>query len=364
MSYYNSYLLDELHRLFPAILYDQTQFQNNDLVQYIRRRMREVYNLYDAATTMYAATGATSAVPAATNSYARDTVNHQPTRESDGSSAGSSYQTTDTTADTNERYSANYYRRRGRRNAIYNRWRNESNQSLNRMNTPTSEPTVRIASPRATPHVSPQTSPTTPIQESHVPQFTVRSFLDTAAQDNTNDTLTAILGLLSLPPVGGNSSLYATPVLRYPSTYTNYYTSPHMTTVDYTPIARQRTPAAQEQSWAEILASFMNPIPIRPTQEQIDRATRLFMTDANSTRDSCVICFDAITDGQAQRQVRTCGHSFHRECIDRHFQTSPRCPLCRHDIREFSAHVQETNGSRDFVASATNASQTSSGDQT
>ena len=311
MSYYNSYLLDELHRLFPAILYDQTQFQNNDLVRYIRRRMREVYNLYDAGM----------------EAYVRE---HTP--ESDGSSAGSSYQTTDTPPYSRQR-------RRGRRNAIYSRWRNESNQSLNRMNTPVSE------NVRTTPHVSSQSSPTTPTQESVIPNFTVRSFLDTASQDNTNDTLTAILGLLSLPSVGGNSSLYATPVLRYPPTYTNYYnnlTTP-LTETRNIPIARQRTPVAQDQSWAEILASFMNPIPVRPTQEQIDRATRLFMTDASSTRDSCVICFDAITDGQAQRQVRTCGHSFHRECIDRHFQTSPRCPLCRHDVRDYVSSVSATD---------------------
>ena len=319
MSYYNSYLLDELHRLFPAILYDQTQFQNNDLVQYIRHRTREMYNLYDSGMASYA-----------------HYIANREAREYDGSSAGSSYQTTDTPPYSRQR-------RRGRRNAIYSRWRNDSNQSLNRMNTPVSEPSIRVTSPRTTPHTSPQTSPATPTQESQVPQVTVRSFLDTASQDNANDTLTAILGLLSLPSVGGNSSLYATPVLRYPPTYTNYYTSPHITTADYTPIARQRTPAPQDQSWAEILASFMNPIPVRPTQEQIDRGTRLFMTDASSTRDSCVICFDAITDGQAQRQVRTCGHSFHRECIDRHFQTSPRCPLCRHDVRDYVSSVSATD---------------------
>lgn len=279
MSYYNSYLLDELHRLFPAILYDHTQFQQNDLVQYIRRRMREAYNLYDAATLSYA-NGANTTQ-----------------RESDQSSTSSSFQVPPITHGR---------RHRRRRNAIYSQWYNGSNQSLNHMNTPVSEPVRNTPSPRTSPRTSSHTSPET-----------------SPHQDSTNETLTAILGLLSLPSGGGPISVE--PLLN-PRVQYGYYAP-----------ARQHvglSNLSQDQSWAEILASFMNPIPVRPTQEQIERGTRLFMTDANSTRDSCVICFDAITDGQMQRQVRACDHTFHRECIDRHFQTSPRCPLCRHDIRE------------------------------
>jgi hypothetical protein len=315
MSYYNSYLLDELHRLFPAILYDNTRFQNNELVQYIRQRMREVYNLYDAATTTYASTASQ--------------------RESDQSSTSSSFQVPHWGATPPNRSGRRHNRRR---NAIYSNWRMGSEQSVNRMNTPVSEPD-RTTSPQTT-GTSPGrgSSEPSPQQEQRAPLYTVRSFLDSATQDATNDTLTAILGLLSLPSGGGSISvepllspnLYTNPLLQYPTAQYGYYApSQH-----HIPVARQRTPTTQDQSWAEILASFMNPIPIRPTQEQIDRATRLYITDASSARDSCVICFEAISDGQAQREICACSHAFHRDCIDRHFQTSPRCPLCRHDIRE------------------------------
>lgn len=206
-------------------------------------------------------------------------------------------------------------------------------------------PPLHRNTPQSSTHTSPQTSAHPSPQEPRAPQFTVRSFIDSAStvgappattQDLSNDTLTAILGLLSLPTSGGNttpqsisinnpmanSSIYATPILQYPLGAYSYFTPSANTT--------QRN---ADQSWAEILASFMNPVPIRPTQEHIERSTNLFLTDATTARDSCVICFEAISIGQSQREIRACGHAFHRECIDRHFHTSPRCPLCRHDVR-------------------------------
>ncbi len=240
MSYYNSVLLDEIHRLFPAILYDETQFRNNDLVQYIRRRMREVYNVYDSAAASYVAA----------------TMREQ--------------------------------RSQARPNTV---------RSYFDAATMERGPTGTSATATAT---------------------------ATATQDTSYDTLTAILGLLSLPTAAGEASLSFSPL----GSGSGLFMTP--------PIARQRTPH-QDQSWAEILSSFMNPIPIRPTQEQITAGTRLFTTDAESTRDSCAICFDAISTGQAQRVLRGCDHAFHRECIDRHFQTSPRCPLCRNDVRDVAS---------------------------
>ncbi len=324
MAYYNSYLLDELHRLFPAILYDQTQFQNNELVQYIRSRVRDVYNLYDAATNEYVRRAPQQQRPDSANTF------------SPSSSTGSLQEQVRIRAQPR-----GPYRRRNRRNAIYSTdWNSyDDERPPLRRNTPN-------LSPRTTPTSSTQTSP----QEPRAPQFTVRSFLDSATaapapapapaneQDLSADTITAILGLLSLPTAGmmpttqristnpmGNASIYAAPILQYPAaTQYSYYG---------TPSANAAQQHRQDQSWAEILASFMNPVPVRPTQEQIDRATRLFLTDVSTARESCVICFDTISDGQAQREIRACGHSFHRDCIDRHFQTSPRCPLCRHDIR-------------------------------
>jgi hypothetical protein len=334
LPYYNSYLLDELHRLFPAILYDQTQFQNNELVQYMRSRMRDVYNLYDAAT----------------NDYARVHSHYSPVMTSNTPLSSASQRSASTgslqeSVRINARYAGTGQRRRRRRNAIYSGWTSVEEENQQRRHPP-----IHRNTPQSSTHTSPQTSAHPSPQEPRPAQFTVRSFLDSAAavgapphtttQELSNDTLTAILGLLSFPTSSGNttpqsislnnpianSSIYATPILQYP-----------LGGYSYLPPSTHTTQRNTDQSWAEILASFMNPVPIRPTQEQIDHATRLFLTDATTVRDSCVICFDAISDGQAQREIRACGHAFHRECIERHFHTSPRCPLCRHDIRTAAA---------------------------
>lgn len=302
MAYYNSYLLDELHRQFPAILYDQNQFQDNELVQYIRSRVRDSYNLYDSAARSYY------------HSRFGD-----PSTQFDEQPA---------------RFPSHRQRRRrgGRTNGQGVVWR-------------ASEPAqTRVSSSTPTSNVS-----RTQTQEQRLP--TVRTYLESASNANTqepaSDTLTAILGLLSLPttpPSGGpgsgisfNTMGNTSPFLRYPTAGYNFLTTapPGFTTAEATYLGAGRLggTGGQSESWAEILASFMNPVPIRPTQAQIDAGTRLFMTDSSNTRESCVICFDSISEGQAQRELRTCGHTFHRECIDRHFQASPRCPLCRHDIR-------------------------------
>ena len=34
------------------------------------------------------------------------------------------------------------------------------------------------------------------------------------------------------------------------------------------------------------------------------------------------------------RCINHCGHCFHKDCIDRWFETSCKCPMCRIDIRD------------------------------
>lgn len=248
MAYYNSVLLDELHRLFPAILYDQGRFRDNDLVQYIRERVRNVYNLYDSAQRTYM---------------------------------------------NNEGQPRAHRRRRARRAAP----------------PPAQAPTVR-------------------------------TYLNSVTQDPSNDTLTAILGLLNYPPTPTTPAPTTSPVssfLRYPGSGLSFLPTIPGFTAEATYLGSANldgTRTGRGESWAEILASFINPVPVRPSQAQIEAGSRLYTTDSTNTRESCVICFEAITEGQDQRELRACGHAFHRECIDRHFQTSPRCPLCRHDVRD------------------------------
>ena len=77
--------------------------------------------------------------------------------------------------------------------------------------------------------------------------------------------------------------------------------------------------------------NFMEPVIVRPTQEQIVRATRL--GSPNDPTEVCAICQDTIEDNQPARLINYCEHWFHTNCIDVWFQQNVHCPVCRHDIR-------------------------------
>jgi hypothetical protein len=81
---------------------------------------------------------------------------------------------------------------------------------------------------------------------------------------------------------------------------------------------------------------FMNPVPVRATQEQIDTGSELLVAAGSEEGQICSICQDALRSaGDAQlRRLRHCRHTFHRACIDTWFTSHVQCPECRHDIRE------------------------------
>ncbi len=88
-----------------------------------------------------------------------------------------------------------------------------------------------------------------------------------------------------------------------------------------------------------INANFMEPVPVVPSQEQIESATTLRgATNADETA-ACSICQDTFASGQAIRRIHQCNHEFHRGCIDTWFQTNVHCPMCRCDIRETSRNL-------------------------
>ena len=83
-------------------------------------------------------------------------------------------------------------------------------------------------------------------------------------------------------------------------------------------------------------AAPLESVVVRPTQEQIDAATNLGQADEDSdvNQQSCAVCQENFTEGQAIRTINHCSHEFHKVCIDEWFNRNVRCPVCRHDIRE------------------------------
>jgi hypothetical protein len=79
--------------------------------------------------------------------------------------------------------------------------------------------------------------------------------------------------------------------------------------------------------------TFLQPVAVYPTTEQIARNTTLGHL-VSDTDHACAICQDSLTEEQEGRKLNQCGHWFHKQCIDTWFERDVHCPVCRHDIRE------------------------------
>lgn len=80
--------------------------------------------------------------------------------------------------------------------------------------------------------------------------------------------------------------------------------------------------------------NFFDPVPVVPTPEQVTAATeRAFQPPADT---NCSICQEGLTQGT---RLRGCNHVFHDQCIDQWLQMNPRCPVCRHDVRDLQPQI-------------------------
>jgi hypothetical protein len=86
------------------------------------------------------------------------------------------------------------------------------------------------------------------------------------------------------------------------------------------------------QNISQQLNDFLEDVPVIPTEEQISTSTTLKTLDADIS-DNCAVCQDQLKKDQESRTINHCSHMFHRECIDRWFETNVHCPCCRYDIR-------------------------------
>lgn len=95
----------------------------------------------------------------------------------------------------------------------------------------------------------------------------------------------------------------------------------------------------------DFLTTFLNStVPIRPSQEQINNASRLvrYSDIQNPNSTSCVISLEPFTLNDNVRQLHHCGHIFFPDQFDQWFSNHVRCPVCRHDIRTYTNTTQES----------------------
>ena len=101
------------------------------------------------------------------------------------------------------------------------------------------------------------------------------------------------------------------------------------------------------------LSSFLNTtVTIRPSFQQIQYATRLlFYSDISMNQFTCPIDLLPFNQNDEILQIKYCGHIFREANLRTHFLESPRCPLCRYDIRDYdSAYNENSNNEENNIS--------------
>ena len=84
----------------------------------------------------------------------------------------------------------------------------------------------------------------------------------------------------------------------------------------------------------EFWASFRQPVVVAPSTQTIETSSEILSGSTLTDPTICAICQDSIQPTDTLRRLTACTHTYHQVCIDQWFLGSPRCPTCRHDIRD------------------------------
>lgn len=99
----------------------------------------------------------------------------------------------------------------------------------------------------------------------------------------------------------------------------------------------------QSENYRQILQNFLDPITVRPTQNQISNATRNinYGLIENPLNLSCPISLETFESDNDVTQIIYCGHIFNPSSLNQWFQSNVRCPVCRFDIRTNNLDTRE-----------------------
>lgn len=112
--------------------------------------------------------------------------------------------------------------------------------------------------------------------------------------------------------------------LRSPSTLLNR--TPNSSNIDL--VTLLRTPMNE---------LFQTPVTIRPTNAQIETASRLvrYGNLDDPISPICPISLERFNSDDQVRELLPCRHIFHETPLRQWFEQSTRCPVCRYDIRDY-----------------------------
>lgn len=68
------------------------------------------------------------------------------------------------------------------------------------------------------------------------------------------------------------------------------------------------------------------------SSQELEQRTTLLIKTTDDGLESCSICRENYQEGDEIRKINSCGHCFHKSCIDTWVNTTSTCPLCRTNI--------------------------------
>jgi hypothetical protein len=296
-SIYGVQLLDDLHNYFPELLYNSGRFHNvQDVLQYIIAVTRRRFDLFTYGREVYSANLA--------NAHRQQGVNSTHAMDMDETMSAS---------------------------------------------VPASLP---VHAPMPVPVPEPPSAPTSVTMQQTPPVATGPSLvqsLSSIARLQPRRTYASLFTspIAQQPATPPTSSLDSLLQLLQPSLVQPIITTTYSTSDDET---TSWLMSLLSGSGRGLPASFLEPIPVFPTREQVRNASTVRTLDASDVANTCTICQDDMSEGNTIRTLNTCQHTFHISCIDTWLTSNVRCPVCRHDIRETAgATTDQKDGEEEDV---------------
>jgi len=80
-----------------------------------------------------------------------------------------------------------------------------------------------------------------------------------------------------------------------------------------------------------------SPVRVRPQNSQVRNSTELLKWEdiSGNYQERCPIDFNEFKEGDDILRIKACSHIFREMNLRAWFRRSPRCPICRYDIRDY-----------------------------
>ena len=89
--------------------------------------------------------------------------------------------------------------------------------------------------------------------------------------------------------------------------------------------------------------AFYDRVPVPPSNEQIQLATltTYYSNIVEPLNTNCPITLESFENNSVVTLIKYCGHIFKHESLNNWFAENNRCPVCRYDVRNYTANLDD-----------------------